>query len=62
VDPKNKSKGSRWDVPSDLHDPIAQDLVLLKHGETNPAAVALMEFMRGETAQKIIKGYGYHLK
>ena len=62
LDPKNKWQGSRWDVPPDLHDPISQDLVLLKHGKANPAAIALMDFIRGETARKIISSYGYQLK
>jgi molybdate transport system substrate-binding protein len=61
LDPKNKLKGSRWEVPTDLHDPIAQDLVLLKRGAGNLAAIALMDFIRGATARKIIKGYGYHI-
>jgi len=61
LDPKNKLKGSRWDVPTDLHEPIAQDLVLLKRGAGNPAAIALLDFIRGATARKIIKSYGYQL-
>jgi molybdate transport system substrate-binding protein len=61
LDPKNKLKGSRWEIPSDLHDPIAQDMVLLKRGAGNLAAIALMDFIRGATARKIIKRYGYQL-
>jgi molybdate transport system substrate-binding protein len=61
LDPKNKWRGSRWDVPTDYHDPIAQDLVLLKRGKANPAAIALVEFIRGASARKIIAGYGYQL-
>jgi molybdate transport system substrate-binding protein len=61
LDPKNKLKGSRWDVPTDLHEPIAQDLVLLKHGAANPAAVALLDFIRSATARKIIASYGYQI-
>ena len=61
-DPKNKLKGSRWDVPSDLYDPIDQDLVLLQRAKGNPAARAMMSFIRGPVAQKIIADYGYYLK
>lgn len=61
LDPKNKLKGSRWDVPTDLHAPIAQDLVLLKHGAANPAAIALLDFILSATARKIIANYGYQL-
>jgi molybdate transport system substrate-binding protein len=62
LDPKNKIKGSRWEVPPDLYDPIDQDLVLLKRAKDNPAAIAIMDFIRGPVAQKIIVDYGYYLK
>ena len=62
LDPKNKLKGSRWDVPPDLYDPIYQDLVLLKRGQDNPAALAVVDFIRGPAGRKIIADYGYLLK
>lgn len=62
LDPKLKGKGSRWDVPGDLHEPIQQDVILLAKGKENPAAKALMEFMRGPQAKAIIERYGYGLK
>ena len=62
LDPKNKLKGSRWDVPPDLYDPIYQDLVLLKRGQDNPAALAVVDFIRGPAGRKIIASYGYLLK
>jgi molybdate transport system substrate-binding protein len=62
LDPALKSKGSRWDVPMNLHDPIAQDVVLLTKGQSNPAAKALMEFMRGPQARTVIERYGYEVK
>ncbi len=62
MDPKMKGKGSRWDVPSNLHEPIQQDVVLLAKGKENPAAKALMEFMGGPQATAIIVRYGYELK
>jgi molybdate transport system substrate-binding protein len=62
MDPKLKGKGSRWDVPSTFHDPIRQDFMLLTKGQNNPAATALVDFMRGTQAQDIIKRYGYDLK
>ncbi|WP_227818132.1 molybdate ABC transporter substrate-binding protein [Nitrogeniibacter aestuarii] len=51
--------GSRWDVPTDLYTPIRQDAVLLKKGEANPAATALVDFLRSDAALGIIKSYGY---
>lgn len=49
----------RWPVPPGLYRPIAQDAVLLKAGEGNPAAVAFLAFLKGEEAQAIIRSRGY---
>lgn len=54
--------GSRWEVPQDLYDPIRQDAVLLDKGKANPAATALMEFLKGPEAKAIITKYGYGLE
>jgi len=62
LDPALKGKGSRWDVPTSLHDPIAQDAVLLVKGESNPAAKALLEFVRSPQGLQIIERYGYDVK
>jgi molybdate transport system substrate-binding protein len=62
LDPKMKGKGGRWDVPSHLHEPIKQDVVLLEKGKDNSAANALMEFMGGPQVKAIIERYGYELK
>ena len=55
------SSGSAWIVPAELHTPIRQDALILKQGEHNPAAVALVEYLKGEKAAAIIKSYGYQL-
>ncbi|HAB85570.1 MAG TPA: molybdate ABC transporter substrate-binding protein [Pseudomonas sp.] len=52
-------KGSGWVVPADQHAPIRQDALLLRHGEGSPAARALLEYLRGETAKALIREYGY---
>jgi molybdate transport system substrate-binding protein len=62
MDPKIKGKGSRWDVPNNLHEPIQQDVILLTKGKNNPAAKALMEFIGSPQAKAIIERYGYELK
>lgn len=51
--------GSHWLVPVDLHAPIRQDAVLLEAGAENPAALAFMTFLAGETAAAILRGAGY---
>lgn len=55
------TEGSGWIIPANLHQPIMQDVVLLKKGEENPAAPALMKFLKSPEAQAIIRKYGYDL-
>jgi len=62
LDPKIKGQGSRWDIPAHLHEPIKQDVILLRKGKDNPAAQALIEFIAGPQAKAIIERYGYGLK
>lgn len=51
--------GSRWDVPADLHAPIRQDAVLLKHGEGNAAAKAFLDYLASDAGKAVIASYGY---
>lgn len=53
------SSGSAWVIPSKLYDPIRQDAVLLKTGENNPAATALLQYLRSDSARQVIRAYGY---
>ena len=53
------TKGSAWVVPLDLYAPIYQDAVLLKKGEDNPAATALLNYLKGNKAKAIMTTYGY---
>ena len=53
--------GSGWIVPSALHDPIRQDVVLLGTARTNAAAQSLMQYLRSDKAREIILSYGYDL-
>lgn len=48
-----------WAIPQTYYAPIEQQAVLLKRGEANPAALALLEFLKGDAARKVISGYGY---
>lgn len=54
-----KDEGSRWIVPADLYAPIAQDAVLLRRGEENPAAKAFLTFLKGPEASAVKEKYGY---
>jgi len=53
--------GSAWLVPASLHAPIRQDGVLLKNAENQPAAKALMQYLRSDTARAVIRAHGYLL-
>ncbi|MCU1719088.1 molybdate ABC transporter substrate-binding protein [Pseudomonas sp. 5P_3.1_Bac2] len=55
------TEGSAWEVPQALHEPIKQDVLLLKKAEGNPAAQAFFAYLRGPQAQQIISAYGYQL-
>ena len=61
LDPKNHKKGSRWDIPDELYDPIEQDVIILEKGKNNPGARALWNFLRDESVKRIINKYGYGL-
>jgi molybdate transport system substrate-binding protein len=54
--------GSAWIVPENLHEPILQDATLLSKGRDNPAAHALLQYLKGPKAAAIIESYGYRLQ
>jgi len=51
--------GSYWMVPTNLYPQIRQDAILLAKGRGNPAADALLTYLKSEPARKVIKSYGY---
>lgn len=53
--------GSAWIVPASLHEPIRQDAVILNKGKDNPAAKALVDYLKGPKAAALIKSYGYEI-
>jgi len=56
------TSGSGWIVPGHLHNPIRQDAVILAKGKDKPAAIALMNYLKGEKARAVIKSFGYALR
>lgn len=52
-------EGSAWIVPEAMHEPIRQDAIVLNSAKDNPAAKALMEYLKGDKARAVIKSYGY---
>ena len=57
--PGKPASGSMWRVPESLHAPILQDAVLLKPGESNPAAAALLAYLKSAPALEVIRAFGY---
>jgi molybdate transport system substrate-binding protein len=51
--------GSAWRVPAELHSPLRQDAVWLERGRHNPAAQALMRYLRTPGVREIIRAHGY---
>jgi molybdate transport system substrate-binding protein len=48
-----------WVVPQVMHQPVKQDVVMLKRGAKNNAAVTFISFIRSPKAQAIIAQQGY---
>jgi molybdate transport system substrate-binding protein len=55
------TSGSGWIVPDAMHSPIRQDAVILARGAANPAARALMDYLKSDKAKGIIRAFGYEL-
>jgi len=53
--------GSGWIVPATMHAPIRQDAALLIRGAKNPAAQALLDYLRTDKAKALIRAYGYEV-
>ena len=53
--------GSGWIVPLNMYKPIKQDAIMLNSGMDNPAAQALMQYLRSEKAKVVIHSFGYQL-
>lgn len=53
--------GSGWIVPATMHAPIRQDAALLTRGAKNPAAQALLDYLRSDKAKALIRAYGYEV-
>jgi molybdate transport system substrate-binding protein len=51
--------GTFWEIPSAYYTPIDQAAVLLKKGESNPAATAFLAFLKSDAAREVIKEFGY---
>lgn len=60
--PGIEPRGSSYDIPQEMFTPIEQGAVLLNPGKDNVAAVAFLDYLKGDTAKGIIESFGYGLK
>ncbi|RZI43847.1 molybdate ABC transporter substrate-binding protein [Herbaspirillum sp. HC18] len=63
VSPEMKGQGKWIDVPRDAYQPIAQGIVVLKHGQQNNAKAAqqFLDFVLSAKSRAILERYGYLL-
>jgi molybdate transport system substrate-binding protein len=48
-----------WLIPSEYHEAITQDSVLLERGADNKASLEFIEFLKSDSAIKLIESFGY---
>lgn len=57
----NLATGSVWVIPEQFYEPVRQELVILTKGKDNPAALALVAYLKSSEAKAIIGAYGYEI-
>jgi len=53
--------GSQWIVPQNLYPPLNQDAILITRAQNNPAAKALLDYLKTPAARDVITSLGYDL-
>jgi molybdate transport system substrate-binding protein len=53
--------GSIWRVPQELYPPLKQDAILITRARDNPAAKALLIYLKSQPARAVIAELGYRL-
>ncbi|TDR73053.1 molybdate ABC transporter substrate-binding protein [Paludibacterium purpuratum] len=61
VSAQMKGQGHWVELPQESHDPIVQDMVLLKPSTANPDAKRLFDYLQSPAARAILQSYGYRL-
>jgi len=61
VSPEMKGQGKWIDLPREAYQPIAQGMVVLRHGEQKALARQFHDFMLSPKARAILERYGYLL-
>jgi molybdate transport system substrate-binding protein len=53
------TSGSAWFIPDTEYQPIRQDVVMLRTAEGNPAATALLAYLKSPAALNVMASLGY---
>lgn len=53
--------GSQWLMPQTLYPPLKQDAILITRAQNNPAAKALLDYLKTPAAREVIAALGYDL-
>ena len=59
IDPKLPATGCTWTIPTDSYAPLVQQAVLLQRAQTNPVAIAFLQFLQSPDARDTIRRLGY---
>jgi len=57
--PPWNTRGSFWLVPTSLHNPIRQNVLITKHSKNKVAAWQFIQFLKSQPAKKIIRSFAY---
>jgi molybdate transport system substrate-binding protein len=53
--------GKRWEIPANMHEPIAQGAIVLKGAKDKQGARAFLAFLKSGAGRKILDSYGFIL-
>ncbi len=56
---ERQRRGAYLEVPAELHSPLHQDALLLRHGVDNAAATAFLDFLQSESVRTMLQDRGY---
>lgn len=53
--------GKRWQIPAEMHPPLEQGAVILKHANHKDAALSFLEFVKSASGRAILAKYGFEI-
>jgi molybdate transport system substrate-binding protein len=61
VVPAMQQAGRHWEIPQEMHPPLAQGAVVLKNGTNREGAQAFVAFLQRREGQELLRRYGFVL-